>query len=98
VRPRALYRPEPESPAPIGQDRPRGISLSDGYYAWCTRTQEATQGEASGEDLEQEVDLPRVEGEEPEGAANEWLFDSRRDYLDQLDHYKASYVSAFPPH
>jgi hypothetical protein len=37
----------------------------------------------------EEVDLPEVEGEEPEGSANGWLFDSRRNYLEQLHHYKA---------
>lgn len=39
--------------------------------------------------FEEEVDLPEVEGDEPEEAANGWLFDSRRDYLEQLRHYKA---------
>jgi hypothetical protein len=38
--------------------------------------------------LEEDIDLPEVEGEEPLGAASGWLFDSRRDYLEQLDHYK----------
>jgi hypothetical protein len=38
--------------------------------------------------LEEDIDLPEVEGEEPLGAASAWLFDSRRDYLEQLDHYK----------
>jgi hypothetical protein len=39
--------------------------------------------------LEEEVDLPEVEGEEREGSATGWLFDSRRDYFEQLRHYKA---------
>jgi len=30
-----------------------------------------------------ELELPTVEAEEPEGAAEGWLFDSRRDYLEQ---------------
>jgi hypothetical protein len=38
--------------------------------------------------LEEDVELPEVEGEEFEDAANGWLFDSRRDYLEQLDYYK----------
>lgn len=38
--------------------------------------------------LEQQVELPEVEGEEPEEVADGWLFDSRRDYLEQLRHYK----------
>jgi hypothetical protein len=38
--------------------------------------------------LEEGVDLPGVEGQESEGSANSWLFDSRRDYLEQLEHYK----------
>ena len=38
--------------------------------------------------LEEEVELPEVEGEEPEKAADGWLFDSRRDYFEQLHHYK----------
>ncbi len=41
------------------------------------------------EGLEEAVDLPVVEGEEPPEAADGWLFDSRRDYLEQLEHYKA---------
>jgi hypothetical protein len=38
----------------------------------------------------EEVDLPSADGlgEEPEGAAEGWLFDSRRDYFEQLDAYK----------
>jgi hypothetical protein len=40
----------------------------------------------------EEVELPEVEGlepeEEPEESARDWLFDSRRDYLEQLRHYK----------
>ncbi len=32
--------------------------------------------------------LPTVEGEEPDGVAEGWLFDSRRDYMEQLRHYK----------
>jgi hypothetical protein len=39
--------------------------------------------------LEEEVDLPQVDGEEPNGAAEGWLFDSRRDYFEQLPHYKS---------
>ena len=38
--------------------------------------------------FEQQVELPEVEGEEPEEVADGWLFDSRRDYLKQLRHYK----------
>jgi hypothetical protein len=38
--------------------------------------------------LEEDIALPEVEGEEPLGAASAWLFDSSRDYLEQLDHYK----------
>jgi hypothetical protein len=38
--------------------------------------------------LQEDVELPEVEGEEFEDAANGWLFDSRRDYLEQLDYYK----------
>jgi hypothetical protein len=41
------------------------------------------------EGMEEAVDLPVVEGEESPGAADGWLFDSRRDYLEQLEHYKA---------
>ena len=39
----------------------------------------------------EDVELPEVEdlGEEPEDAAEGWLFDSRRDYFEQLDYYKA---------
>jgi hypothetical protein len=40
------------------------------------------------EGLEEDIDLPEVEAEEPEDAAEGWLFDSRRDYLEQLQHYK----------
>jgi hypothetical protein len=40
------------------------------------------------EGLEEGIEAPEVEGEEPEGAADGWLFDSRRDYLEQRDHYK----------
>jgi hypothetical protein len=36
----------------------------------------------------EKVELPEVEGEEPEGSADGWLFDSSRDYLEQLRHYK----------
>jgi hypothetical protein len=36
----------------------------------------------------EEVELPEVEGAEPEGSADGWLFDSSRDYLEQLRHYK----------
>jgi hypothetical protein len=36
----------------------------------------------------EEVELPEVEGLEPEESARDWLFDSRRDYLEQLRHYK----------
>ena len=38
--------------------------------------------------LEDDVELPEVEGEESEDAAIGWLFDSRRGYLEQLHHYK----------
>jgi hypothetical protein len=38
--------------------------------------------------LAEEVDLPEVEGEEPEGTADDWLFDSSRDYLTQLQKFK----------
>jgi len=40
------------------------------------------------QDLDEEVELPEVEGEEPEDAADGWLFDSSREYLEQLRHYK----------
>ena len=40
------------------------------------------------EGLEDTVELPEVEGQEPEESAAGWLFDSRRDYLEQLHHYK----------
>jgi hypothetical protein len=42
------------------------------------------------EGLEEDVAplLPTVEGEEMDGAAEGWLFDSRRDYMEQLRHYK----------
>jgi hypothetical protein len=40
------------------------------------------------EGLEESVDLPEVEGEKPLGAASDWLFDSSRDYLEQLPYYK----------
>ncbi len=36
----------------------------------------------------EELELPTVEAEEPEGAAEGWLFDSRRDYFEQLRYYK----------
>jgi hypothetical protein len=38
----------------------------------------------------EDVELPEVSelGEEPEGAADGWLFDSRRDYFEQLRYYK----------
>jgi len=38
--------------------------------------------------LHEELELPEVEAEEPEGAAEGWLFDSRRTYLGQLGFYK----------
>jgi hypothetical protein len=38
--------------------------------------------------LEEEVILPEVKGEEPEESAHSWLFDSRRDYFEQLRYYK----------
>jgi hypothetical protein len=34
------------------------------------------------------VELERVEGEEADDAADEWLFESQRDYLEQLAYYK----------
>jgi hypothetical protein len=34
-----------------------------------------------------EGDLPKVDGEEAEGAASGWLYDSRRGYFEQLSHY-----------
>ncbi len=42
------------------------------------------------ERIEEELadELPVVEGEEDEDATLLWLFDSRRDYLDQLEYYK----------
>ena len=48
--------------------------------------QQATRRRLEG--LEDAVELPQVEGEEPEDAAEDWLFDSRREYLEQLDYYK----------
>jgi hypothetical protein len=36
-----------------------------------------------------EGDLPKVDGEEAEGAASGWLYDSRRGYFEQLSQYKA---------
>jgi hypothetical protein len=36
----------------------------------------------------EELELPRVDAEEPEGAAEGWLFDSRRDYLEQVRFYQ----------
>ena len=36
----------------------------------------------------EDAELPEVEGEEGNGSAEGWLYDSRRDYLDQLRHYK----------
>jgi hypothetical protein len=35
----------------------------------------------------QELELPMVDAEEPEGAAEGWLFDSRRNYIEQLGYY-----------
>jgi hypothetical protein len=35
----------------------------------------------------EEIELPMAEAEEPDGAAEEWLFDSRHPYLTQLTYY-----------
>jgi len=34
------------------------------------------------------MELPTVEGEEDPLAAEDWLFDSRREYFEQLHRYK----------
>jgi len=34
------------------------------------------------------MELPTVEGEEDSSAAKDWLFDSRRNYFEQLHYYK----------
>ncbi len=46
------------------------------------------QGHLRLEVLREEVELPVAVAEEPEDAAEGWLFDSRRDYLEQLENYK----------
>jgi hypothetical protein len=38
--------------------------------------------------LEDEVGLPEVVADEGTPDDEEWLYDSRREYLDQLDYYK----------
>ena len=40
------------------------------------------------ERLKEEVELPVVVAEEQRGAAEGWLFDSRRGYFEQLTEYK----------
>lgn len=37
----------------------------------------------------EDLELPTYEAEEPEGAAEGWLFDSRRGYIEQQRHYNA---------
>ena len=46
------------------------------------------QGHLRLEVLREEVELPVAVAEEPEDAAEGWLFDSRRDYFGQLEKYK----------
>jgi hypothetical protein len=76
----------------LGRYQPRLQELSEELEAELAplreRLSDASQGTQNAVDA-LEPDLPELPEPETSPEEDGWLFDSRRDYLEQIDHYKA---------